>query len=224
MKEYTGQVIVQAPTTVANFLLNEKRATLAEIESRHAMPILILANEYMDRPKFEIHRVRKADITDAPSYGLVEQPEAELVASASTQAAAAGARAVAAVSRSMPSRPAPSRPAPGPEAAPQPEPKAKPGFLGGLFARLFAVTTDEAGAAAKPTKAPEASAGKQETAKPKPKRDERTAEVSRSGDGRRGKKKTRTAAGSGQPRTMRSTPITIASPTENATVSRNPIA
>ena len=201
MKEYTGQVIVQAPTTVANFLLNEKRAGLAEIESRHAMPIVILANEYMDRPRFEIHRVRKSDIANEPSYGLIEQPEAELVASSKTQAAAAGAGAVAAVSRSMPSRPAPSRPEPRPAAAPQPEPKAKSGFLGGLFARLFSATSEEASAAAKPKKAAETSAGKQEAAEPK--RDERTARTSKSGGGRRGKKKTRTAASSGQPRTKK---------------------
>ena len=88
MKEHTGQVLVQAPTTVANFLLNEKRKALAEIETRHAVPILILSNEYMERPKFEIHRVRKSEVSDDPSYARIEEPKAELVANAQTQAAA----------------------------------------------------------------------------------------------------------------------------------------
>jgi ribonuclease E len=203
MKEYTGQVIVQAPATVANFLLNEKRKALAEIESRHAMPIVILANEYMDRPKFEIHRVRKSDVTDEPSYGMVQEPEAELVASATTQAAAAGAGAVAAVSRAMPSRPAPSRPEPKAEAEPQPESKAKSGIFGGLFARLFSGSGGDAAAAAKPDKPSDSSSRKQETVKPTPKPDEQTAKTSKAGGGRRGKKKTRSADSSGQPRTKK---------------------
>ena len=100
MKEYTGQVIVQAPSTVANFLLNEKRKALAEIEARQDLPIIVLSNEFMERPKFEIHRVRKSDVTDDPSYSRINQPESELVASAETLAASAVAGPVAAVSGS----------------------------------------------------------------------------------------------------------------------------
>ncbi len=112
MKEYTGQVIVQAPSTVANFLLNEKRKALNEIERRHGLPIIVLANEFMHRPKFEIHRIRKSEITDDPSYARVEQPKSELVANAETQASSLGAAPVAAVSGVIPSRPAPTRPEP----------------------------------------------------------------------------------------------------------------
>jgi ribonuclease E len=129
MKEYTGQVFVQAPTTVANFLLNEKRRSLAEIEARHSVPILILANEYMERPRFEIHRARKSEISDEPSYSRVERPQAELVASSESQAA--GGDPSPAVSGVMPARPVPTRP----ESAP--DKKEKPGFFGQLFARMF---------------------------------------------------------------------------------------
>jgi ribonuclease E len=150
MKEYTGQVMVQAPTTVANFLLNEKRVALSEIESRHTVPIFILANEYMDRPKFEIHRLRKSEVSEATSYGLVEEPKAELVASAKTQAVAAGAAPVAAVAAITPSRPAPKR------TELEPAATAKSGFFGTLFARLFSSReADEASTDAQP-KAPAA--------------------------------------------------------------------
>jgi hypothetical protein len=47
MKEHTARVIVQAPMSVANFLLNEKRRVLAEIEQRNKLPITVVAN---DRP------------------------------------------------------------------------------------------------------------------------------------------------------------------------------
>ena len=145
MKEHTGQVLVQAPTTVANFLLNEKRKALAEIETRHAVPILILSNEYMERPKFEIHRVRKSDVTDDPSYARIEEPKAELVANARTQATATGVGPVPAVSRVTPTRPIPVREEATEEAAAEKTPadktpadKTKQGFFGMLFTKLFA--------------------------------------------------------------------------------------
>jgi len=70
MKENTGQVLVQAPHEVANFLLNEKRASIVEIEKRQNVPIIIVADDKLETPHFEIQRIRSADITgDAkPSY------------------------------------------------------------------------------------------------------------------------------------------------------------
>jgi len=136
MKEHTGQVLVQAPTTVANFLLNEKRKALNEIEARHGAPIVILSNEYMERPKFEIHRVRKSEVTDEPSYARIEEPKAELVANARTQAAATGVGPIPAVSRVTPSRPVPVREEEESVELPVAE-KPRQGFFGMLFAKLF---------------------------------------------------------------------------------------
>jgi len=108
MKEYTGQIIVQAPTEVINFLHNEKRAALAEVESRHKVPIVMLANQHLVTPHFEILRIRKSDITDTPSYSRVEKPEAQVVANERTQTHAV-APIGPAVKRIVPDRPAPSR-------------------------------------------------------------------------------------------------------------------
>jgi len=135
MKEHTGQVLVQAPTTVANFLLNEKRKALSEIETRHGVPIILLSNEYMERPKFEIHRVRKSEVTDEPSYERIEEPKAELVANARTQAVGTGVGPVPAVSRVTPSRPVPVREDDGDETVVPGKPKQ--GFFGMLFTKLF---------------------------------------------------------------------------------------
>jgi len=173
MKEYTGQVIVQTPPTVANFLLNEKRKALTEIEARQDMPILILSNEYMERPKFEIHRVRKSEISDDPSYNRVEQPKAELVASSETQASSVTAGPVAAVSGVIRSRPAPSRP------EKVIEKKAKPGFFGQMFSKLFASAEKEEPVKAKPSKAaPRKTTGKKTTS--------RSAQQQRRSDSRQG--------------------------------------
>ena len=108
MKEYTGQLIVQAPTEVINFLHNEKRAALADVESRHKVPIVMLANQYLVTPHFEILRVRKSDVTEESSYSRVDQPEAQVVANERTQTHAV-APVGPAVKLIVPDRPAPSR-------------------------------------------------------------------------------------------------------------------
>ena len=108
MKDYTGQIIVQAPTEVINFLHNEKRAALAEVESRHKVPIVMLANQYLVTPHFEILRVRKSDISGDPSYARIDQPEAQVVANERSQANAIAIPAPA-VKRIVPDRPAPTR-------------------------------------------------------------------------------------------------------------------
>ena len=71
MKENTGQVLVQAPVEIANFLLNEKRGALREIEKRHDTPIIIVADEALSTPHYEVTRVRENELgeeTSRPSY------------------------------------------------------------------------------------------------------------------------------------------------------------
>ena len=71
MKENTGQVLVQAPVEIANFLLNEKRGALREIEKRHDAPIVIVADEALHSPHYEVTRVRENELgeeTSRPSY------------------------------------------------------------------------------------------------------------------------------------------------------------
>ena len=75
MKENTGKIIVQVPNEVANFLLNEKRQTLVDIEVRQSVPSLIVANPHLVTPHFSVERVRSKDVeklTDA-SYEMVAQ-------------------------------------------------------------------------------------------------------------------------------------------------------
>lgn len=71
MKENTGQVLVQAPTEIANYLLNEKRRALSEIEKRHDAPILIVADEQLHTPHYEVTRIRENELgeeSSKPSY------------------------------------------------------------------------------------------------------------------------------------------------------------
>ncbi|WP_133478366.1 Rne/Rng family ribonuclease [Cognatilysobacter segetis] len=71
MKDNTGQVLVQAPVEIANYLLNEKRRALAEIEARHDAPIVIVADDQLETPHFEVSRIRENELgeeTSKPSY------------------------------------------------------------------------------------------------------------------------------------------------------------
>ena len=71
MKDNTGQVLVQAPVEIANFLLNEKRSALREIEQRHDAPIVIVADEQLHSPHYEVTRIRSNEMseeTSKPSY------------------------------------------------------------------------------------------------------------------------------------------------------------
>jgi len=70
MKENTGQVLVQAPPRVANFLLNEKRSSVVEIELRHKVHVVIVADENLETPHLEITRIRESEMGEhaKPSY------------------------------------------------------------------------------------------------------------------------------------------------------------
>ncbi len=135
MKDFTGQVIIQAPTRVANFLLNEKRKALHEIETRQEVPVIVLANEHMQRPRFEIERVRKADVSEEASYTHMKKPE-------ETEVGGSAARPQA--PKPVPAVIATSQARPGTAKAPEPavavtEPKAG-GFFSRILGGFFAAT------------------------------------------------------------------------------------
>jgi len=72
-KDKTGRVIIQAPVSVATYLLNEKRATIAAIESRHEIQVLVIPNPALETPSYLIDRVRISEIAEdsRPSYQMV---------------------------------------------------------------------------------------------------------------------------------------------------------
>jgi len=122
MKENTGQVLVQCPPAVANFLLNEKRRAIIEIEKRQESGIIIVADDKLETPHYETRRIRQSEVAleTAPSYERVT-PVAPLVMPASTQPVAEGEKP--AVTRITPMAPVPVKEnaddmAPAPVAAP----------------------------------------------------------------------------------------------------------
>jgi len=118
MKDNTGQVLVQAPPTVANFLLNEKRASVVEIELRHKAHVVIVADDKLETPHIEIQRIKEADMGEhsKPSYERLTAVEATPIPK---MGQALGSNEQPAVSGIVPATPAPVREE---TAAPVPQP------------------------------------------------------------------------------------------------------
>jgi len=153
MKENTGQVLVQAPVEIPNFLLNEKRGALREIEQRHDAPIIIVADEQLQTPHYEVTRLRENELgeeSNKPSYQRGTPRKLPVHALTKAQL---NIPPPPAVTRVAPPRPAPVREereeAPAPVApAPAPRPAPASGGVVGFLKRLF-------GAEPAPAPAPE---------------------------------------------------------------------
>ena len=82
MKDNTGQVLVQAPDEIANFLLNEKRRALMDIEKRHDVPVVVVADLQLETPHFEVTRLRENELSEEghsrPSYQRTSPRKQEL--------------------------------------------------------------------------------------------------------------------------------------------------
>jgi ribonuclease E len=160
MKDNTGQVLIQVPVSVANFLLNEKRHAVAEIEKRQEAILVIVADEKLHTPHYEIKRIRTSEVA------LETQPSYERLTVAAPTPLPASTQPVAeaekpAVTRIAPMAPAPVKPEPDLPEVTRAQPSravvaapavAKPGF----FARIaawFAGTDASNNAASAPAKA-----------------------------------------------------------------------
>lgn len=140
MKDNTGQVLVQAPPTVANFMLNEKRASVVEIELRNKVHVVIVADDKLETPHIEIQRIREADMGEhsKPSYERLTAVEASDVPK---MGQALGSSEQPAVSGIVPASPAPVREEtaadPAPQAPAARQPAAAPAPTGGVISRLL---------------------------------------------------------------------------------------
>ena len=153
LKDNTGRVVAQLPVRVATFLLNEKRAEIAEIESRCKVGVSLLPNPSMESPNYEIKRIRgdhlKQDNNSDVSYKLIEEQADDAAANPAGPQRPAARAEQPAVQALRPSSPIPQKPE-------EPEP-AKPGFWARLWAALTGGSSED-----KPAKqaAPSKSSGK----------------------------------------------------------------
>ncbi|GIX36520.1 MAG: hypothetical protein KatS3mg126_2299 [Lysobacteraceae bacterium] len=176
MKDNTGQVLVQAPHEIANYLQNEKRRALVEIETRHDVPVVIVADAQLETPHFHVTRIRENELgeeTAKPSYQRTTPRRLETHALTRANLNIPPAPAVTHV---KPPTPAPIRsepepePAPARQAAPAAAPAPVPTHSEGLIARIvrFFRGTAAVAAEARPDPAPAAPAASPEKAKARP--------------------------------------------------------
>jgi len=153
MKDSTVKVTAQVPVDVATFLLNEKRQDVTGIEARQEVQILLIPNQNLETPHFEIQRIREQDLPKlhlGESYEMVSEVESPTVdLTRSKPIAPQQQPLVKDVVRAAP-RPEPVPVAPAP-AAP------RPGFFAKLFGGLFG-----AGESAPAAEAPRARSGGEE--------------------------------------------------------------
>ena len=109
LKDKTSEIRAQVPVSVAAFLLNEKRQTIAKIEKRNNVRIVVIPNAHLDTPHYDVQRLRDDHVTEGTesSYELLE---AEETAEEEVQAAPAKPvqRQEAAVKNVKPAQPAPA--------------------------------------------------------------------------------------------------------------------
>lgn len=109
LKDRTAEVRAHVPIAVATFLLNEKRDVLAKTEIRTRVRILVLPNEHMETPHFDVQRLRddhESVLSGETSYTISAEVEHEEPAPVSQTRAVV--RQEAAVKSIAPTRPAPA--------------------------------------------------------------------------------------------------------------------
>ncbi|WP_444984708.1 ribonuclease E [Halomonas mongoliensis] len=79
MKERSAQIRAILPVPVATYLLNEKRAVLAEIERRQDVRVVLLPSPDMDTPHYDVQRLRDDHVeeegTQKSSFELSTETE-----------------------------------------------------------------------------------------------------------------------------------------------------
>ena len=138
MKEHTARILVQVPVSVATFLLNEKRMSIADIEQRQGISIVVIPNNNYETPHYDIQRLKTSELAQqtetVASYELTtEFKEEDLELQSETGREKAEEPAVKGI---VPLQPAPQQRAAKPEAVQQSS------FFKRLWTNLFQAPTE----------------------------------------------------------------------------------
>lgn len=109
LKDRSAEIRAVVPVSVATFLLNEKRAAISGIEARNNIRVMVLPNESMHTPHFEVQRLRDDDIENVETSYEIDfaQDDSESDATSAAKKPAAPLPK-AAVQQAAPSQPAPT--------------------------------------------------------------------------------------------------------------------
>jgi ribonuclease E len=68
MKKGTSKLVAHLPIECATFLLNEKRSTIQELETRYKIDVVVLPSKHLETPAYDIERIKIDDNDDNPSH------------------------------------------------------------------------------------------------------------------------------------------------------------
>jgi len=112
IKDNTDAVHAQVPVSVAAYLLNEKRNAIQDLEKRHNVNVVVIPNQYLETPHFEVLRVRSGDEVEGASYEQVQRSEEPGYQPSTSRPAARAAEEPVLKGLVAPSGPAPASPKP----------------------------------------------------------------------------------------------------------------
>ncbi len=142
LKDRTAEVRAQVPIPVAAFLLNEKRNSITKIELRTRARIVILPNDHLETPHFEVQRLRDDSPEVLSGQSSYEMTPAEVEDAQPVSATRTLVRQEAALKTTPPRPAAPTPAAPLAPAAPTPQPSLFKGLVKSLVS-LFAGKEEE---------------------------------------------------------------------------------
>ncbi len=134
MKENTVKVVAKLPVEIATYLLNEKRASIREIESRQDIAIIMVPDPLIQSPNYEVHRVRDVD----PSHEAHRQASYQLATESTDIAELAQETTRRRVDEPAVKSVSPTLPAPTSSTAKPARARSGPGLLARFFGMLFA--------------------------------------------------------------------------------------
>lgn len=128
MKDSTAKIAAQVPVDVATFLLNEKRQDITGIEERQRVTVLMIPNQNLETPHYDIQRIRDQDAAKFEgdeSYSMVKAVESPTMDHRDLETPQTEVPAVREIARNMPK----------PEAAGATE--ARPGIISRFMQSIF---------------------------------------------------------------------------------------
>jgi ribonuclease E len=126
MKDSTAKIAAQVPIDVATYLTNEKRQDIGRIEERKNVTVLIIPNQNLETPHYDIERVKGQDVSKVvlgDSYDLLKDIESPALDHRNRETPAAEQPVVKELSRS----------------APKPQSKSNSQRKPGLLSRLLSI-------------------------------------------------------------------------------------
>ncbi|SMG66301.1 Rne/Rng family ribonuclease [methanotrophic bacterial endosymbiont of Bathymodiolus sp.] len=110
MKSGTDKVVAHLPIECATFLLNEKRPSIDQIESRLNVRIIVLPSKHLETPAYDIERIKSKDEDGTEDNASYTQIKADDTALPEFARQAAPIAEKAAIKEFLPDAPAPVAP------------------------------------------------------------------------------------------------------------------